>query len=91
MLGLMWLSTKLGVSVPVQFDQVNTWLATAVAAVLQSLWVYFQKNASKVISTEIKTTETTVPKDSGELVIGSWVWLVLIVVVFMLGYLWATR
>jgi len=92
MLGLVWLSTKAGIDSPVKFDELNTWLVAAVGALLQEIWVYYQKNASKVVSTEVTTTEVTVPKtDLGELVIGSWVWVVLLIVAFMLGYLWAGR
>jgi hypothetical protein len=84
LLFVLWMAKKTGVSIPLQFDDVSTYVVTIVTAVLQSVWVYFQKNAPK-------PPQVAKPADKGELVLGGWVWIVLIIVAFMLGYLWAGR
>jgi uncharacterized membrane protein len=65
MLGLMWAGQQIGMEIPIDLDQVSTYVVALVTAVLQAAWVYWQKNAASVSITEVKVTEVEVPKDSG--------------------------
>ena len=82
MLAVLAIAKRMGVDVPISFDDVSTYVATITAAVLQAVWVYYQKNAAKVVSTEIKTTTVEVPKDSGLTFIETIVLVVVIVLAF---------
>lgn len=62
MLFFTWVFSKTGVPVPVEFDELSTYLVTILTSIFTAGWVYWQKNAAKVVA--VTTTTTEVPKDS---------------------------